>query len=138
MSEVLTPEWRYLKNFDDLDKLVEFSNQSAVILFRYNQDRKKDHKLKKTLDSEWSIKEQIPAYILDDSLVGDLSGQVCNQLEVDDISPIILLLIEGEVIYEEYDEITAKKIQLAVKIVERTFKWMKTRKQKKAPGKPKA
>ncbi|MEQ9220436.1 MAG: DUF2847 family protein [Cyclobacteriaceae bacterium] len=138
MSEVLTPDWRYLKNLDDLDKLVEFSNQSAVILFRYNQDRKKDHKLKKALDSEWTIKAHIPIYLLDDSLVGDLSRQVCNQLEVEEISPIILLLIEGEVIYEECEEISAKKIQLAVKIVERTFKWMKTRKQKKAPGKPKA
>ncbi|MEQ8336801.1 MAG: DUF2847 family protein [Cyclobacteriaceae bacterium] len=138
MSEVLTPDWRYLKNLDDLDKLVEFSNQSAVILFRYNQDRKKDHKLKKALDSEWTIKAHIPVYLLDDSLVGDLSRQVCNQLEVEEISPIILLLIEGEVIYEECEEISAKKIQLAVKIVERTFKWMKTRKQKKAPGKPKA
>ena len=138
MSEVLTPEWKYLKNLDDLDKLLELSNQSPVILFRYNPDRKKDHNFKKALDSEWGIKEPIPTYLLDDSLVSEVSPEICTKLDVEDISPIVFLVIEGEVIYEECEEISAKKIQLAVRIVERTFKWLKTRKQKKAPGKPKA
>lgn len=138
MRETIAPEWRFIKSLDDLDKLIEVSVQSPVIVFRYNSDRKEDYKLKKSLDLEWEITEPIPTYLLDDCLVPDIPPSLCEQLDIEDSSPIILLVIEGEVIYEECDEITAKKIQLATKIVKRTFKWMELRKQKKAPGKPKA
>ncbi len=137
MSESITPEWRYLKNLDDLEKLIELSNRTPVIVFRYHPDRKKDHKLKKALENEWEIVEPLPAYLLDESLVQELSLNVCERLEVDNISPIILLIIEGEVIYEEFEKITARNIKLAIRIVKRTYKWMEMRK-KKAPGKPKA
>ncbi len=138
MRETTAPEWRYIKNPEDLDKLIELSRQTPVIVFRYNADRNKDHILKRALDKEWEISEPVPSYLLDDSLAPDVPENVCGRLEVENTSPIILLVIEGEVIYEECEEITAKKIHLATKIVKRTFKWLESRKQKKPPGKPKA
>ncbi|XOV95112.1 MAG: monothiol bacilliredoxin BrxC family protein [Bacteroidota bacterium] len=139
MSEFTPPSWNDLRNQNDLEKLIASSSKQPVMLFRYNSAEEHEAAIKKSMEDEWELKEPLPSFILDDNLNHYFSTSVCERLRVVDTAPQVMLIVDGEVIYDECDDtISAKKIMLAMRIINRTFKWMETRQQKKAPGNPKA
>jgi bacillithiol system protein YtxJ len=85
--------------------------------------------MKKKLQDEWSIPDdQLDLYLVDEDRHANISKEVTESAGVDDEYPQILLFADGVTMYDESQEmINVKKIKIALKIINRTFKWMKSR-----------
>ncbi|MEQ9307460.1 MAG: DUF2847 family protein [Marinoscillum sp.] len=67
-------------------------------------------------------------FIVDDMKDRDVSLEIAEIAGIQHEFPQIVLFADGVTMYDESQEmISVKKIKLALKIVNRTFKWMETR-----------
>jgi hypothetical protein len=70
----------------------------------------------------------LDVFMVDDLKNNDVSAEVSELAGVEPEFPQIVLFADGVTMYDEAgDMISVKKIKLAVKIVNRTFRWMETR-----------
>jgi bacillithiol system protein YtxJ len=67
-------------------------------------------------------------YLVDDVKSKEVSRNITDIAGVDAEFPQVLLFADGVTMYDESHEmINVKKINIALKIINRTFKWMESR-----------
>ncbi|MDH5608719.1 MAG: DUF2847 family protein [Cyclobacteriaceae bacterium] len=121
--------WKELSQHVQFDKILELSKKKPVLVFKHKPTSPESISVKKRFEAEWDIQEEfIELFLLEDTTGKNLIKEVIESAGVDDEFPQVLLFADGVAMYDEsHDMISAKKINIALKIINRTFKWMESR-----------
>ncbi len=121
--------WNKLSGIDQFDEVLEKSRERPVLVYKHRPTSPESISIKKRLEEEWSIPDdQLDLYLLDESKYGEVSKEITDSSGVEHESPQVLLYADGVTMYDEsHDMINVKKIKIALKIINRTFKWMESR-----------
>lgn len=123
-----SPHWKTLSSKQELDHVIQESRYKPVLILKHDSASTESNRAKNELETNWTITpDQVNVYTLDYNLKS-LSREVAEIAGIDDEVPQIVLFADGVTMYDESkDLISFKKIKLALKIVNRTFKWLETR-----------
>lgn len=122
------PQFKSVSNLKDLQAIVEQSKFKPALVFKYQSDAQESLQKKEELEKTWDIFNDIDLYLVDDNSTPEVSKEIAEMAEIDNEFPQIILFADGVTMYDETgDFISVKKVQLALKIVNRTFKWSETR-----------
>lgn len=121
--------WKQLSSKQEFDKLLENSRTKPALVFKHRPSSPESTKVKETLERDWTIDTDLmDLFILDVMKDKEVSYEVTETAGVMNEFPQVLLFADGVTMYDEAHEmINVKKIKLALKIINRTFKWMETR-----------
>ncbi|VXD12225.1 Thioredoxin family protein (fragment) [Marinoscillum sp. 108] len=99
------------------------------MVFKHRASSPESIEKKIELENGWNISsDMIDVYLVDDMKSKDVSREISEIAGINHEFPQIVLFADGVTMYDEsHDMISVKKIKLALKIVNRTFKWMETR-----------
>ena len=123
-----SPQWKNISNTSDLDHIINESKYKPLLILKHDSLSGESTKVKRDLDMGWVIpSDQLDVYLVDTN-----NKAICKEISeiagIDDVSPQVVLFADGVVLYDESgDLISFKKIKLALKIVNRTFKWIESR-----------
>lgn len=121
--------WKELKSADQFDEVLDRSRIKPALIFKHRTSSPESIAVKSRLENEWSIpEEELEVYLVDDVKNKEISRFVTDIAGVDSEYPQVLLFADGVTMYDESHEmINVKKIKIALKIINRTFKWMESR-----------
>ena len=121
--------WKKIPSVDEFDQILERSKTKPALLLKYHPSSSESVKIKKSLEDEWSIpSEMLDAYLVDMVKDDEVATEATEVSGVPDEEPQIFLFADGVTMYDESgDMINVKKIKIALKIINRTFKWLETR-----------
>ena len=127
MSQPLN--WKSLSTREEFNRLVDDSRDKPALIFKHRPSSEESQHALKKLEQEWTISpENLDLYMLDVMKDKDVNEAVTEMAGVINEYPQVLLFADGVTMYDESREmINVKKIRLALKIINRTFKWMETR-----------
>ncbi|MFY0686131.1 MAG: DUF2847 family protein [Cyclobacteriaceae bacterium] len=123
------PSWKELVSLEQFDQVLERSRVKPALVFKFRTSSPECLSVKKQLEQEWNIsEEELDLFVLDESKHAKVSAEVTETAGVDDEFPQVLLFADGVTMYDEsHNMINVKKIRIALKIINRTFKWMESR-----------
>lgn len=125
----MSPNWRKLDSLVEFDEVLERSRVKPALIFKHRPSSPESMGVKKRFESEWTFDDDlIDLYIVEDSDNPDFISMLIDTAGVDNEYPQVLLFADGVTMYDESHEmINVKKIKIALKIINRTFKWMESR-----------
>ena len=121
--------WREINNVTHFSEILENSRSKPALVFKHRSKSAESLDVKTKLEKDWIFDEsQLDVFIVDESVNKGISVQVTDIAGVEEDYPQVLLFADGVTMYDESHElISVKKIKIALKIINRTFKWMETR-----------
>ncbi len=121
--------WKPLSTKDQFEELLENSRTKPALIFKHRPSSPESTKVKESLEADWTIApDSMDLFIVDVMKDKEVSYEVTETAGVMNEFPQVLLFADGVTMYDEAHEmINVKKIKLALKIINRTFKWMETR-----------
>ncbi|MEP0987248.1 bacillithiol system redox-active protein YtxJ [Ekhidna sp.] len=121
--------WKSLSTLAEFDQIVENSKEKPALIFKHRPSSTESTHALEQLERDWTISpEDLDLYMLDVMKEKNISEAVTESAGVINEYPQVLLFADGVTMYDESREmISVKKIKLALKIINRTFKWMETR-----------
>ena len=121
--------WKSLRSKSELDRIIDDSKHKPALIFKHRASSPESNQAKDMLEREWNIDpEQLECYIVDVMQDKDVASEASDMAGVTNEFPQVLLFADGVTMYDESHEmINVKKIKLALKIINRTFRWMETR-----------
>ena len=124
-----TPRWKQISTSAELNQVIEDSKRKPVLVFIHRASSPESIEKKIELEDNWVISpDMLDTCIVDDLTSKDISETICSLADIPREFPQIVLFADGVTMYDESHEmISVKKVKLALKIVNRTFKWMETR-----------
>lgn len=124
-----SPHWKSISSLKELDKVIDSSRAKPVLVFKHRASSPESIEKKIELENTWNISsDMIDVYLVDDIKSKEVSHEIAEIAGIKHEFPQIVLFADGVTMYDESnDMISVKKIKLALKIVNRTFKWMETR-----------
>lgn len=124
-----SPYWQPLTSLKQFDQILERSKSKPALVLKYQPNTGESEAIKNTLDQQWNIRpEELDTFLVDVKAHAQVSHEVTEVAGVDHEFPQVLLFADGVTMYDESHElINVKKIKIALKIINRTFKWMETR-----------
>tara|TARA_B100001250_G_C19049548_1_gene465200 strand:+ start:45 stop:431 length:387 start_codon:yes stop_codon:yes gene_type:complete len=124
-----SPLWKSISSLDALEEVIEGSKQKPALIFKHRASSPDSIEKKIELETNWTIsKDIVDLFIVDDMKDRDVSLEIAELAGIQHEFPQVVLFADGVTMYDEsHDMISVKKIKLALKIVNRTFKWMETR-----------
>lgn len=124
-----SPFWKSIGSLDALEQVIQGSKTKPALVFKHRASSPDSIEKKIELENNWNIsKEIVDVYIVDDIKDRDVSLEIAELAGIQHEFPQVVLFADGVTMYDEsHDMISVKKIKLALKIVNRTFKWMETR-----------
>ncbi|MEM0938250.1 MAG: monothiol bacilliredoxin BrxC family protein [Bacteroidota bacterium] len=127
MSYMLT--WKNLNTLDQLEKIIAGSQMKPVLLFKHRSSSTESNQVKRLLENEWAIPpNQLDCYLVDAIKDKAIASEASDFAGIPNVFPQVLLFADEVAMYDESHEmINVKKIKIALKIINRTFKWMETR-----------
>ncbi|MFK7775330.1 MAG: bacillithiol system redox-active protein YtxJ [Saprospiraceae bacterium] len=94
--------WIPLESVDQVKQIVERSKDIPCVIFKHSTRCSISSMAKFRLEGDWDISEKdIEAYYLDLIAYRDVSNYISEELSVYHESPQIILLRDGEVVYDE-------------------------------------
>jgi len=122
-------QWKSIKDVDDFERIIEGSRNKPVLLFKHRPTSPESVQVKKDLEADWSISPEIlDLFLVDVMQQKDVAAQATEAAGVSDEFPQVFLFADGVTMYDESHEmINVKKIKIALKIINRTFRWLDTR-----------
>lgn len=121
--------WKELSSADQFDDVLDKSRVKPALVFKHRSNSPESISVKSRLEKEWNISgDLLDIYLVDDVKSKEVSRNVTDIAGVDAEFPQVLLFADGVTMYDESHEmINVKKISIALKIINRTFKWMESR-----------
>lgn len=93
--------WKQLSTIDQLDKIVERSKETPVLIFKHSTRCNISSMAKFRLEDDWDFPEtQIEPYYLDLIAFRNISSEIANRFSVNHESPQVLLIRNGECTYD--------------------------------------
>ncbi len=94
--------WISLESIDQVKQIVERSKEKPCVIFKHSTRCSISSMAKFRLEGDWDLSEDIvEAYFLDLIAHRDVSNYISEELSVYHESPQIILIKDGEVIYDE-------------------------------------
>lgn len=124
-----TLNWKKLNSLDQLEQIIEQSRVKPALIFKHRNSEEESLQAKEKIENDWSIPDdQLACYIIDVMQDKAVASEVSEFAGIPNVFPQVLLFADGVAMYDESHEmINVKKIKLALKIINRTFRWMETR-----------
>lgn len=124
-----TLNWKTLTSLDQLEQIIEQSRLKPALIFKHRNSADESIQAKEKVEKEWAIpEEQLECYLVDVMEDKAVASEVSEFAGIPNAFPQVLLFADGVAMYDEsHDMINVKKIKLALKIINRTFRWMETR-----------
>lgn len=121
--------WKSLRSNEELNRIIDDSKHKPALIFKHRNSSPESNQAKEMLEREWNIPaDQLECYIIDVMQDKDVASEASDVAGVSNEFPQVLLFADGVTMYDESHEmINVKKIKLALKIINRTFRWMETR-----------
>ena len=94
--------WIPLESIDQVNQIVERSKEKPCVIFKHSTRCSISSMAKFRLEGDWDLSEnKVEAYYLDLIAHRDVSQYIAEELSVYHESPQIILIKDGEVIYDE-------------------------------------
>lgn len=94
--------WIPLESIDQVNQIVERSKEKPCVIFKHSTRCSISSMAKFRLEGDWDLSEnEIEAYFLDLIKHREVSQYIAEELSVYHESPQIILIKNGEVIYDE-------------------------------------
>jgi len=95
-------DWIKIESESDLEKAIEvsFKDNLGVAIFKHSTRCSISSVAKTRLTSLWDFKEELPIYYLDLIAFRDLSGLIAEKFTIEHESPQLLIIKNGECIYD--------------------------------------
>jgi bacillithiol system protein YtxJ len=107
--------WIQLSTENTLDEIIELSFQKPVILFKHSTRCSISSMALSRFEREWDSSQHVELFYLDLIAFRELSNEIARVLNVEHQSPQVLLLKNGEVIYNSsHNGISAQEIKSAL------------------------
>lgn len=121
--------WKSLSTIEEFNRLVERSKEKPALVFKHRPSSPESTQAMENLEKDWTISpENLDLFVIDIMKDKEVAEAVTDMAGVMNEYPQVLLFADGVTMYDESREmISVKKIKLALKIINRTFKWMETR-----------
>ena len=121
--------WKSLTSTQEFNEIIDRSRDKPALIFKHRPSAPESTHALENLEKEWSIApDNLDLYMLDVMKDKETAEAVTEAAGVVNEYPQVLLFADGVTMYDESREmISVKKIKLALKIINRTFKWMETR-----------
>jgi len=121
--------WKNLQTINQLNLIIEESTTKPALIFKHRPSDAESVEIKEMMEREWTIPEdQLVCFIVDVMKDKEVATEVSELAGIANEYPQVLLFADGVTMYDESHEmINVKKIKLALKIINRTFRWMETR-----------
>lgn len=122
-------QWKSIKNVEEFDQILERSRTKPALLFKHEPSSAESLRVKQGLEANWIISsDMLDTYLVDIKQDKDVSNESTRVAGVSNETPQVFLFADGVTMYDEsHDLINVKKIKIALKIINRTFKWLETR-----------
>jgi bacillithiol system protein YtxJ len=129
MDRNLSPNWKDLDSLAAFDEVLEKSRSKPALIFKHQPSSPESISVKRKFEEEWSFDDdQLDLYLVEENKSHDIVDTLIDTAGVDNEYPQVLLFADGVTMYDESHEmINVKKIKIALKIINRTFKWMESR-----------
>ena len=108
--------WINLDSLSVLEDAVKASYKNEIIIFKHSTSCSISHMAKLRLESDWDMKDITP-YYLDLKTYRSLSQEVSEKFKVHHESPQILLIKNGECVYD------ASHFDITVDELKETLAW---------------
>jgi bacillithiol system protein YtxJ len=92
--------WIQLGHLDQLDKIVAFSSQKPIVIFKHSTRCSISRMVLKRFESEYDLDESIDTYFLDLLEHRDISNEIASRFGVYHQSPQLILIKDGKAIYD--------------------------------------
>ena len=95
--------WQELNNIEDYSSLIDSSslNKSTIALFKHSTRCSISSLAKRRIESDWNkLNPDVPIFLIDLIQHRDLSNFIATDLKIEHQSPQIILLVEGNPIYQ--------------------------------------
>lgn len=92
--------WNKLTNADQLDQLIAESGEQPVLIFKHSTTCSISAMALSRLERNWSDAAGIKPYFLDLLAYRSVSNRVADQFDVPHQSPQVLLIQNGECVYD--------------------------------------
>jgi bacillithiol system protein YtxJ len=121
--------WKSITSTQEFESIIERSKNKPVLVFKHRLSSPESMSVKADLEDTWAIPTDIlDVYIIDVIEHKDVSIAATKMAGVPDEFPQVFLFADGVTMYDESHElISVKKIRIALKIINRTFRWLETR-----------
>jgi len=93
-------KWELLDDISKLDKAFERSFAKDIILFKHSTTCSISLMAKRRLEDDWDLEDVIIPYYLDLKSFRNISDAISERLSVHHESPQVLLIRNGECIYD--------------------------------------
>ncbi|WP_085516501.1 bacillithiol system redox-active protein YtxJ [Marivirga sericea] len=96
-------KWNRLDNQESLDRIIEESQQQAVVIFKHSTSCSISSMALNRLERSWNDNEmsEVKAYYLDLISYRDISNAVAEKFGIMHQSPQILLIKNGTCVYDD-------------------------------------
>ena len=93
--------WKVIDSLDHLDQIVDLSKNKNIVLFKHSTRCSISTIAKMRLEEEWNIsKDDFEKYYLDLIRYRNISNEISERFQVHHESPQILVIRNGEAIYD--------------------------------------
>ena len=101
-------DWFQLTDMSQLDEMVEQSTEKPILIFKHSTRCSISRMALKQFEREFDSADTITPYFLDLLLHRDISNEIANRFQVMHQSPQLLLIKNGQSIYDaSHDSIDA-------------------------------
>jgi bacillithiol system protein YtxJ len=105
--------WKPLTKLDQLEILAEESKLKPLVIFKHSTTCSISVMAKRRLESNWNL--DLDAYYLDLKQYKEISNTIAEKFSVHHESPQLILLKDGEVIYDaSHFDISVEELQEAI------------------------
>ena len=110
-------DWINLNSSEQLNEIIEQSNESAVLLFKHSTRCSISSMAKSRFEKEWKLDNEVcQTYYLDLITFRPISNEIAENTGVEHQSPQVIVLKNKEVIYQaSHNGIDANEIQALFK-----------------------
>jgi bacillithiol system protein YtxJ len=92
--------WIPLTDLDQLNEIIDLSNEKAVLIFKHSTRCSISRFALKQFENEFDLEDKITPYFLDLLNHRDISNEIAVQFGVEHQSPQLILIKNGKVIYD--------------------------------------
>lgn len=104
--------WVSLTNLDQLNEIIDSSNEKAVLIFKHSTRCSISRFALKQFENEYNLEDKITLYFLDLLNHRDVSNEIAVLFEVEHQSPQLILIKSGKAIYDaSHSDIAAEDLK---------------------------
>ena len=93
--------WKVLQTIDELEALTKDSEEKPIVIFKHSTSCSISAMAKNRLERSWQVpSEKVDVYYLDLIAFRNVSNQIAEQFQVMHASPQVLVIKNGEAIYD--------------------------------------